>query len=198
MFIQVFQGKVADEARLRAAMERWMRDCRPGAIGWLGATWGFTDDGMFLCVVRFESEEAARQTSDRPEQSAWWEEAATCFDGEVTFINSADVSTWLAGGDDTAKFVQIIEGHFTDPERMRSLMDEYSDQMHEMRPEIIGATVALQEDGGYVETVYFTSEEEARERESVAPPEEVADEMASQMQDARFFDLHRPMMMSAN
>jgi hypothetical protein len=52
--------------------------------------------------------------------------------------------------------------------------------------------------GDYVQTVYFTSEAEAREHEQVPPPPEVADLMADEMADARFFDLHRPMMMSPN
>ena len=70
MFIQVIQGKVADAEGLQAAMDRWVAELQPGAQGWLGSTGGFTDDGMFVSTVRFESQEAARRNSDRPEQGA--------------------------------------------------------------------------------------------------------------------------------
>ncbi len=196
MFIQVIQGRVGDESGLRAAMDRWMRDCQPGATGWLGSTCGFTDDGMFITVARFDSEAAARRNSERPEQGAWWAETAKCFAGDVTFTDSADVTTWMAGGSDEAGFVQVIEGHYQHPDRMRALMEQHVDELHEMRPEIIGATVAVQQDGGYVQTVYFTSEAAAREHESVPPPPDVAEVMSEEMQDATFFDLHQPLMMS--
>jgi hypothetical protein len=198
MFIQVMQGKVADQAGLMAAEDRWKRDLAAGATGWLGSTSGITDDGTFVAVVRFESEEAARRNSERPEQDAWWNATQKCFAGDVTFIDSSDVTTWLAGGSDDAGFVQVIEGHLDNPELMRSMMEKYSEQMHQMRPEIIGATIAMHHGGDYVQTVYFTSEAEAREHEQMPPPAEVADMMADEMQDARFFDLHRPMMMSPN
>ena len=196
MFIQVIQGKVADEASLRAVMDRWVRDCQPGAVGWLGSTSGITDDGTFVGVVRFESEDAAQRNGERPEQDAWWNEAEKCFAGEVTFLDSSDVTTWLAGGSDDAGFVQVIEGHLQDPERMRSMMEQHSDEIRQMRPEIIGATVAVREGGDYVQTIYFTSEAEARAGEKVEPPQDVAEAMAEEMRDARFFDLRHPMMMS--
>jgi hypothetical protein len=81
MFIQVIQGKVADAAGLHAAMDRWVQKLQPGATGFLGCTAGITDDGTFIAAVRFESAEAARRNSDRPEQGAWWAETAICFDG---------------------------------------------------------------------------------------------------------------------
>jgi hypothetical protein len=196
MFIQVIEGKVADEAGLRAAMDRWMRDLRPGASGWLGSTSDITDDGTFVTVVRFESEAAARHNSERPEQDAWWADTRKCFAGDVTFFDSSQVTTWLAGGSDDAGFVQVMAGHLANPQLMRSMMEKYSEQLHEMRPEIIGGTVATRDDGEYVQTVYFTSEAEAREREHMPPPPEVADLMAEEMQDTRFLDLHHPTMLS--
>ena len=196
MFVQVIQGKVADQAGLTAAEDRWKRDCAPGAVGWLGSTSGFTDDGTFVAVVRFESEEAARRNSERPEQDAWWNEAQKCFSGDVTFMDSSEVTTWLAGGSDDAGFVQVMEGHMHNPDRMRELMERYEDEVRSRRPELIGGIVAMREGGAYVQAVYFTSEAEARANETVPPPPEVAAAMAEEMGDAVFLDLHRPLMMS--
>ena len=60
-------------------------------MGWLGSTAGVTEDGQLVALARFESEEAAQQNSDRPEQSAWWEEMATLFTDEPVFHNSTSV-----------------------------------------------------------------------------------------------------------
>ena len=66
MFVQVIQGKVSDAAAVRARMDTWMKELAAGADGWLGSTAGVTDDGDFVALARFESEEAARRNSDRP------------------------------------------------------------------------------------------------------------------------------------
>ncbi len=68
MFVQVIQGQVSDSEQVRAAFDRWVRDLAPGAAGWLGSTAGVTEDGRFVALVRFASEEEARRNSDRPEQ----------------------------------------------------------------------------------------------------------------------------------
>lgn len=198
MFIQVIQGKVADAEGLRAAMDSWGRDLQPGAEGWLGTTGGITDDGTFVATVRFDSAEAARRNSERPEQGAWWAQAEKCFDGPVTFLDCPQVDIWMQGGSDDAGFVQVMEGHTADVDRMRDLMQRYADEMHRMRPEIIGATVALHGDGAFVETVYFTSEDEARQRESMSPPPEMAEAMQDErlMDDITFLDLHQPWLVS--
>jgi hypothetical protein len=199
MFIQVIQGKVADADGLRRAMDRWAADLQPGAEGFLGSTGGIADDGTFVTTVRFESEEAARRNSERPEQGAWWAETEKCFDGPVTFFDCAKVDVWMQGGSDTAGFVQVMEGHTSDADRMRALMQKYADEVHRMRPEIIGATLALHGDGAFVETVYFTSEKEAREHEAMPPPAEMAEAMQpgqGLMDDMMYLDLHQPWMVS--
>ena len=102
----------------------------------------------------------------------------------------------MQGGSDDAGFVQVMEGHTTDADRMRELMQRYTDEMHRLRPEIIGATIALHGDGAFVETVYFTSEAEARQRESMSPPAEMAQAMQDDMGSVTFLDLHQPWLVS--
>jgi hypothetical protein len=70
VFVQVIQGQVADAAKVRAALDRWVQELAPKASGWLGSTAGVTEDGRFVALARFESEEAARRNSQRPEQRA--------------------------------------------------------------------------------------------------------------------------------
>src|SRR6266545_2271406 len=67
MFVQVIRGQVSDADQVHAALDQWMRDLAPGATGWLGSTAGVTEDGRFIALVRFESADAARRNSDRPD-----------------------------------------------------------------------------------------------------------------------------------
>lgn len=198
MFMQVIQGKVADRAGLEAALERWRDELAPGAIGYLGSTGGFTDDGVFVVLARFESEEAARRNSERPEQAAWWAETERCFDGEVVFMDCPTATTWLAGGSDDAGFVQVMEGRSANRDRMLALMETYAPRVKQAWPEIIGGTVGTYGEDGWVEAIYFTSEAEAREHEAMPMPDDMAEAMAREMPaDVRYLDLHQPIMISA-
>jgi hypothetical protein len=163
----------------------------PGAEGWLGATWGFTDDQMFVGVVRFESAETARRNSDRPEQAAWWQSTEQLFDGPVEFHDAEDVVLMLEGGSDDAGFVQVIRGRVDDPTRLRSAVESMTPILHEARPEIIGATVAIEGDGTVTETVAFTDEAAAREGERKPMPESLRDADMG-IRDPSYLDLHHP------
>src|SRR5919112_458875 len=110
MFVQVIQGPVSDATAARAHFETWMTELAPGATGWLGSTAGVTEDGTLVVLARFESEEAARQNSDRPEQTAWWEQTRQVFTGEPEFHNSTRVDLDLPGNPDEAGFVQVMQG----------------------------------------------------------------------------------------
>lgn len=195
MYIQVIQAKVRDEQALRACMDRWVSDVEPGAIGWLGGTYGITDDRTFVGVVRFESEELAQANSERPEQDAWWRETSQCFDGEVTFHNCSDVTMLLGEDTDNAGFVQVIQGKVRDVDRMHTLLDQSGSTMSAERPDILSASIAIDDDGVMTETVSFTNEREAREYERHEPSEEarrmLQEEMAL-MEDVRYLDLHQP------
>ncbi len=69
MFVQVIQGRAKDPAGLRKQFQAWDNELRPRATGFLGSTAGVSDDGEFIALARFESEEAARANSDSPEQA---------------------------------------------------------------------------------------------------------------------------------
>ena len=138
MFVQVIQGHVSDAAQVRAQLDEWIAKVSPGAVGWLGTTSGVTDDGKLVALARFESEEAAQQNSDRPEQSAWWEQIAKLFTDEPTFHNSTSVEVDTPGDPSQAGFVQVMQGRTSDPERARELMASDPTDWPEFRPEILG------------------------------------------------------------
>jgi hypothetical protein len=174
VFVQVIQGKVSDAGAMRARMDTWMKELAPGAEGWLGSTAGVTEGGDLVALARFESEEAARRNSDRPEQTAWWEETAKLFDGEPTFLESTDVDVDTPGDPDKAGFVQVMQGRTNAPERAKELMASDPTDWAAFRPEILGTVTANHDDGRWTMAIYFTSEAEARAGEKKEPPEEVA------------------------
>ena len=201
MFVQVIQGKVSDPAAVRAAFDRWRAELAPGASGWLGSTGGVTEDGRFIGLARFESEEAARRNSDRPEQDAWWAETSKLFTGAATFKDSRDVVVDVTGDPDTAGFVQVMQGRSSDPARARELMGADSTDWAAYRPDIIGSVGIEHDDGAYTMAIYFTSEAEAREGESKEPPPELKAQMeemdALSVGETEFFDLKDPWLHSA-
>jgi hypothetical protein len=200
MFIQVIQGHCRDVDQMHARLDEWAEKLGPGADGWLGGTYGLTDEGQFVAVVRFESREAAEANSRRPEQGEWWQRTASCFDGEISFHDCDDAMMFLGGGSDEAGFVQVIQGRLTDPDRFRKFMSQPMDALAQARPEIMGGTVAIDADGYFTETISFRTESEARLGEKQEMPadrqQEFQEEMA-QVQDLHFLDLHHPWFTSA-
>jgi hypothetical protein len=191
VFIQVIQGQCTRHDELRAMAETWREELGGGAVGWLGGTYGFTDDDHFIGVVRFESREAAMANSARPEQGAWAEKMMALMDGPVEFHDCDDTMMFLDGGSDQAGFVQVIRGRVDDPSRIKAMLADTT-TLHEMRPEIIGGTLAIEDDGTFIETVAFRDEDSARRGEKMEPPAEVREELSSMMAGASFYDLHHP------
>jgi len=200
MFVQVIQGQVSDTGEMLAALDQWTHGLAPGATGWLGSTAGVTEDGQFIAVVRFDSEDAARRNSDRPEQDQWWAQTSKLFTGEVTFRDSTNVDLDLNGDPDNAGFVQIIQGRSSDPARASQLMAQDQDQWAAFRPDIIASLGAGHDDGAYTAVLYFTSAAEAREGERTQPPPELTAQMdamrALEVGEATFRDLRQPWMHS--
>jgi hypothetical protein len=188
MFIQVMQAKCSRPEEARAFMEKWGSD---DAVGFLGGTFGVTDDGDLLGIVRFESVEAARANSERAETDAMSREFAGYLDSPIDFADYGDVSQFLDGGSESAGFVQVIRGTTSDIDAVKALMDD-TGSLKEMRPEIIGGTFAIDVDGSFTQTVYFTDEASARAGEQQQPPAEVRETIEKLMASASFYDLRDP------
>jgi len=170
MFVQVIRGKVSDPSDVRGALESWGRDLAPDATGWLGSTVGVTDDGTMIAVARFDTEDSARRSAERPEHGRWWDELKQIVEGDVTVDDSTDVDDYVVGDPGTAGFVQVMQGRVTDLERATTLMRHRPDNFREIRPDILGLLGIAHTDGRWTSVAYFTSEAEARRHESQEPP----------------------------
>ena len=192
MFIQVIQGRATNPPGIRRDLGRWQRQLAAGADGWLGSTTGITEDGWSITVVRFASQAHARRNRDRPEQREWWRDASQHL-ARVVSHDAPKVHLDWDGGADQAGFVQVIQGHTDDIERMANLSRD--------RDDLLGMTVAEHADrpGDFTQIVYFTSEQAAR-RAAPEPPaaadEPALTQLPSLMTDLRSFDLRDPHMLS--
>ena len=199
MFVQVIHGKVKDGESMLKQTAKWEQDVKPGAEGFLGSTGGLTDDGQFVIAARFESEDAARRNSNRPEQDEWWRETAQLFDGEPAFHDYTNVRLGKDGGSDDAGFVQVMHGKVNDVNKAQELSDQMDDVMPNLRPDVIGSLDAWKENGGFTSVIYFTSEAEARENENKEMPPEVQEQMKQWTEineEIQFFDLKEPWFVS--
>ena len=194
MFVQIIEGRTKDREALAKRGESWEREVGAGAIGFLGVTAGVTEDGRAITIVRFESEEAARANSERPEQSAWFAETAKLYDGEPTFTESSDVTLWMGGGSNDAGFVQVMKSTGVDRATVEK-MDAIFEPHTGLRPDLLGGIRVWTGKDSCVDAAYFTSEAEAREGEKAEMPAELQEAMAGMEQgmgEVEYFDLTEP------
>ncbi len=193
MFVQVIEGTVRDPDRFRSQAARWPEELKPGAPGYLGATWGVDDDGRAVLVARFDSEESARANSGRPEQGEWWSAMEPAFES-VTFHDCPEVDTIIGGGSDEADFVQVVDGRVKDRDAARRQLRGSEEQLHRARPDILGALFAWHDDGdGFTQLVFFRSEDDARSGESAMEEQDVDDGYREMMaSEPTFIDLRDP------
>jgi hypothetical protein len=193
MFVQVFQAKVRDRDEWRRRGEVWRQEIRPKTTGFLGFTSGVTEDGDMITIARFKSQESAKVDNDLPEQGAWFEESSKLFNGEATFHDCREADVILDGGSDDAGFVQVMQGRAKDQDQMRAQMNDIEVQLREVRPELIGGTIAWHGDGGFTQVAYFTSEEEARKGEREMADTSLGERFMSMIDgDLTFYDLRVP------
>lgn len=201
MFVQVIQGRATDPAGLKKQWGRWDQEIKPSAQGFLGSTAGITADGEFIALARFESEEAARANSDRPEQTAWWEETSQYL-ADPMFHDCTLVDLMDGGGSDDAGFVQVIQGKVTDVDKAREMDASMQERMKDLRPDVIGGVVAWHpENGRFTNAIYFTSEDEARAKEKEMENVQEFDEFMAEYQaisdgEPKYLDITDPWLTS--
>jgi hypothetical protein len=195
MFVQVIKGHTSDAAGIRGQLDRWLTDCKPGAIGFLGSTVGVADDGTVIAIARFENEASAAKNAQRAEQTNWWNETEKYFDGAPTFRESTDTSIMFDNGCDNATFVQVMEGRIKDRAKAEQLESpEMIEQLRTARPDLLGSFRVVFENNTFLEAAYFTSEEEARKGEQSPDFAGPSEEFMEQFGDMSFLDLRDPLL----
>ena len=195
MFVQVIEGRTSNAAGIIEMGERWQKELRPGAVGYLGVTAGVTADGRSVAIVRFEDEASARANADRPEQTAWFQEMAKLYDGEPSFAESTDVTEWMGGGSNDAGFVQVMKTTGANRAQLEK-MDAAFEPFAKLRPDIIGGLRVWTGPDSCVDVAYFTSEAEARKGEQAEMPDELKQLMGEfdGMGEPEYLDLTDPQL----
>lgn len=199
MFVQVIKGRTNDIEGLRRQADGWVADVRPGAIGYLGGTFGIADDGTFILFARFDDEVAAEANAKRSEQSAWWNETVKFIDGEPSFRESSDVTTLFDGGSDKAGFVQVMEGTVKDRAKAEALENPaLLEQLRTARPDLLGSLRVWFDGDTFAEVAYFTSEANARGGEASAEFSGPQQEYADLFGEMTFLDIRDPQFSAPN
>jgi hypothetical protein len=196
MFVQVIEGRTSDPAAIMEQGDRWQREVRPGAIGYLGVTAGVAADGRTVAVVRFEDEASARANAERPEQGAWFERMAKLYDGEPSFTESSDVTEWMGGGSNDAGFVQVMKSTGVDRAQVEK-MDAAFEPFAGQRPDLLGGLRIWTGPDSCIDVAYFTSEEDARKGEQAELPDEMKQLMSqfeTGMGETEYLDLTDPQL----
>ena len=144
-------------------------------------------------AARFESEEAARANSDRPEQGAWWSDTEKYFDGPAAFVDSSDVDVQVEPRND-AGFVQVIQSRVLDRPRVEAMNAEVGKVMAESRPDIVGA-VSVWSGNDVCDIAYFTIGESGAGRRAAGASREAPkmfEEWQSLIEGATYLDLKDP------
>ena len=121
---------------------------------------------------------------------------AKLYDGEPTFTESSDVTEWMGGGSDDAKFVQVMKSTGVDRaqvEKMDAIFERFADQ----RPDLLGGLRIWTGRDSCVDVAYFTSEEEARKGEQTELPDELKElmsELDGGMGETEYLDLVDPQL----
>lgn len=199
MFVHAIRFAAPDPGLVKETFETWGREVAPGAAGWLGSTAGITPDGTFVRVARWESAEAFTANAERPETKAWSERADATPTGAPDVFPCPVTYQRLEGCSDDAGFVQVIIGRTGDAEALLALERDFESAASSFPPAVMGSVLGVTADGRFVETVYFTSEAEARVFERSERPAELRalfDKLQTLTSDATYHDLANPWLVS--
>jgi hypothetical protein len=199
MFVEMLHGRVADEAGARKEVSRWQEELAAHAAGWLGLTAGATLDHRFVLLHRFESEEAARRSAERPAQIGWRQRLEAYMVGQLAARGYPAARVLKDGACDQAGFVQLMLGRVSDRARLAALEPDVGRMLRERAPHVLGATIL---DGGddssFAQLSYATSEQDvlAAERTMSVETAVLLGMVRSYMEGLEFLDLRDPWLLS--
>lgn len=134
----------ADRAVTRAAWDKWHLSAPPS---WRSSVGGFSPAGEFVALVQNDDLTGAWPHLDE------------------RLVANSDLQTYELLPERiglTSTFVQFITGRSTDVDRMLAVLAGMQNQMPKHRPDVVRADLALTDKGFFVQTVFFTSEAQAR------------------------------------
>ena len=196
MFVLTVAAHTSAADALRRHVLTWPAEVGTAATGWLGSTAGVSDDGAFLLLLRFESEEASLITSGLPSYTDWWQMCRRHLDTKPSFTPSTAVTGILAGGSDSAAAVRITQGRAT-PSRLEDIVRRLEVVPASQRDDVIGGLVAWHDGGQFTEALYLRAPPTARLLAATSTPlGRFARDHDAAIRGARITDLREPWLTS--
>lgn len=195
MFVRVIDAAVVSKALLRNAWDH-LHDELARTDVWSASVGGVGSNGRFLATMCFTSPSGTDVLESDPLVARWWADLHLHLE-EPTVQDSTSADILIPGGSEAATFVQFIRGRSSDPERMSAINKAMQAEVQMHRPEILGSSIAWHAGGVFTETVYFTSEQEARLGESREFPGGIKglfEELMQLVQEIAYIDVRSPWM----
>lgn len=192
MFVRVIRARVVAKPLLRNAWDQ-LGHALAEQPGWRCMTAGTGRASDFIGTIEFSDPVTAHAAWSDRSVARWVGELERTLDS-LDITDSEEAEIVLGGAREDARFVQIIEGSTEDKPRWRAINEAMQEVMRTNRPEVLAATVVWSEDR-FLETVYFTSEQDAREGESQEFPggmEGLFNELMDLVRDMSYLDLRSP------
>lgn len=193
MFVRTIRARVSVKPLLRNAWDH-IAEALSGRPGWCSAVAGIPQPHAFIASLEFTDGTSAAAALADPPVTRWLKEVENCLE-DIVVVDSSEGETLLSGPRQEARFLQIIEARTTDKERWIAINEAMQEVMRTHRPEVLAASIAWHGGDRFTETVYFTSEQEAREKESREFPGGMVGlfgELMNLVEDLTYTDVRAP------
>jgi hypothetical protein len=193
MFILVVEGRVVAKALLRNSWDQLQSALAPHK-DWLRSAGGVDDHDRFVGTMDFRSVDAAEKILREPEIELWLKDLLEHLDSPER-SSSSRCSVLIAPGEEPAGFLQFIRAEAVDLERFTAVNDAFQVEVRQHRPDVVGSSIVWLDDERFLETVLFTSEQDARSAESREFPGGIAGlfgELMQLMRNIDYMDVRDP------
>ncbi len=158
MFLELVQGRAVSEAALRSAWEQVLATIAEEATGWIGATSGAAAHGGFVAILGFESEEAARISMGRLDESATWNPLEPLL-ADLRFRELPHVRAFGVAGLGDADLVEVTQGSANDVGRLLSVVEGSARAVLADEAPFLGTLVAWDDSAFAVNVLYRRASE---------------------------------------
>lgn len=198
MFVSVIEGNVLAKALLRNAWEQ-LQTALSADDGWIRSAAGVDGSGRFIGLTYLSSAEAWSELVKRADVRLWLDNVQAHLDSP-TSSESPQASVLIDPGHEPARFMQFIKARTSDVERFTAVNDAFQIEVRSHRPDVVGSLITWLEGDRFIETVLFSSEQDARDAESREFPggiEGLFGELMQLMQDIDYRDVRDPWLASS-
>ncbi len=193
MFVWIVEGDVLAKALLRNAWEQ-LQVTLSAHPGWIRSAGGVDGSGHFTGMIYLTDPQAWSEVAEDDGVKLWLVNVLKHLNAPVS-SETPRASVLIDPMQESARFLQFISARTSDVERFTAVNDAFQIEVRTHRPDVVGSLIAWFDDDRFVETVLFTSEQDARNAESREFPggiEGLFGELMQLMQGIDYRDVRDP------